>query len=422
MESSGRWLILFLGLRLAKHLAERGLSWLNRRSYLDPRRQAEAQALLHIGPGDFAKTLAYAEDRHRFAAWSTWIELALGLAFLASGGLGWAERLATGLLPSGSGEVAIGLVFFALLGLLSLLAGLPLAWYRTFVIEAKHGFNRQTPKSFVIDRLKGLMLGALFGAPILGLLIWIMGTLGDWWWVYAWGALSAFSLVTAWLFPTILAPLFNKFTPLTSGTLKAQVDDLAERVGFHSSGLFVMDASKRSSHGNAYFTGVFGKKRIVLFDTLLKDLKESEVVAVLAHELGHFKLHHVRWGVLRGVLQTGATFYLLSLCLGLEPVYRSFGLGGISAYGALAVFGLWLGVLDFLLAPLEAYLSRRHEFAADRFASQHLGGSSLLEAALLKLREQNHAMPISHPWFSAVYHSHPPLEERLRAMRQAATT
>jgi STE24 endopeptidase len=231
--------------------------------------------------------------------------------------------------------------------------------------------------------------------------------------------MSAFSILTAWLYPTLLAPLFNKFSPVQDQDLLKRIEALASKVGFRTAGISVMDASKRSSHGNAYFTGVFGKKSIVLFDTLVSAMAAPEVVAVLAHELGHFKLHHVRWGLVRGILMTGVVFFILSRCLPMGEFYRAFGLNGVSNYAALIVFSLWFGLLDFVLQPLSNTISRRNEFAADRFAKEHTGGASELGSALLKLRETSSGMPISHPAFSAVYHSHPPLLERLVALGYA---
>ena len=198
-------------------------------------------------------------------------------------------------------------------------------------------------------------------------MLWLMERMGPSWWLWAWGVTTAFSLFAAWIYPTVLAPLFNKFTPLPDGELKDAILDLARRTGFRAGGISVMDASRRTAHGNAYFTGVFGQKRIVLFDTLLEAMGPREVVAVLAHELGHFKLHHVRWGMARGIATSGLVFYALSLCLPLEAFYSAFSLEK-TAYGALAVFGLWFGLVSFLLQPLENALSRRHEFAADAFA------------------------------------------------------
>jgi len=407
-------LSLYLVLRAAQFIAERWLARLNRNYWSDPKRAEDARVTLGIPADDMVKTKAYSEDKYRFSVWSSWVGIFLTLTFIGVGGLGWLERLAQSV--AGEQPILIGLVFFAALAVLGMLAGLPIEYYRTFVIEARHGFNRQTPKGFWLDRVKGLAIGVLLGGPLIALILWIMQAAGAYWWVYAWIAMSSFTILTAWLYPTFLAPLFNKFTPLGDGELKKRIDDLSARIGFGTDGIFLMDASKRSSHGNAYFTGVFGKKRIVLFDTLVNSMGAAEVVAVLAHELGHFKLHHVRWSLIRGIATTGLTFYFLSLCLPLTSFYHAFGLAGVSTYGALIVFGLWFGLADFFLGPFENFISRRHEFQADAFAVKNVGGHDDLGRALLKLREANHAMPLSHPVFSSVYHSHPPILERLAAM------
>ncbi|MEZ4744240.1 MAG: M48 family metallopeptidase [Bdellovibrionota bacterium] len=245
-----------------------------------------------------------------------------------------------------------------------------------------------------------------------------MEATGDSWWLWAWGVMSGFSLFAAWIYPTLLAPLFNKFSPVEDGELKDGIFNFSKKIGFKTAGIYIMDASTRSTHGNAYFTGLFGAKRIVLFDTLIKSLSSQEIIAVLAHELGHFKLNHVRWGLIRGILMTGIMFYLMSLCLPLEEFYKAFHLEGVSFYGALLVFTMWFGLLDFIIQPIGSYLSRKNEFAADAFAKKNLGKEDSLIGALVKLRQSNHSMPISHPLYSAFYHSHPPLMERFAALRK----
>jgi STE24 endopeptidase len=409
-------LLLFLLLRLAQQVIETALARLNRRHALDPGRLAEAGRALGIGESEMVKAVAYSGDRHRFGLVCGWTEVVVGLAFLAAGGLGLVEggalRVAQAL---GLGSIAAGFAFFAILGILTALFELPFDLYATFRIEEKHGFNRQTLGGFFLDRLKGTAIAVALGSPMLAALLWLMELMGPSWWLWAWGVTTAFSLFTAWIYPTVLAPLFNKFTPLPDGELKSAILDFARRTGFRAGGISVMDASRRTAHGNAYFTGVFGQKRIVLFDTLLEAVGPREVVAVLAHELGHFKLHHVRWGMARGIATSGLVFYALSLCLPLEAFYAAFSVGR-SAYGALAVFGLWFGLVSFLLHPLENALSRRHEFAADAFALRNGATATELGDALRKLSEKSRHLPVTHPLYSRVYHSHPPLLERLRAM------
>jgi STE24 endopeptidase len=407
---------LFLFLRLAQQVVETALARLNRRHAIDPTRLAEAGRALGIGGDEMAKAVAYSGDRHRFGLAYGWVEVVVALAFLAAGGLGVVEagaRVVAGAL--GLGTIATGLAFFAILGTLSALFELPFDLYATFRIEEKHGFNRQTLGGFFLDRLKGAGIAIALGGPVLAAILWLMERMGPSWWLWAWGVTTAFSLFAAWIYPTVLAPLFNKFTPLPDGELRDAILDLARRTGFRAGGISVMDASRRTAHGNAYFTGLFGQKRIVLFDTLLEAMGPREVVAVLAHELGHFKLHHVRWGMARGIATSGLVFYALSLCLPLEAFYSAFALGK-TAYGALAVFGLWFGLVSFLLQPLENALSRRHEFAADAFALRSGATAGELGAALRKLSEKSRHLPVTHPLYSRVYHSHPPLVERLQTM------
>lgn len=409
-------LVLFLLLRLLQQIVETALARLNRRHALDPARLAEAGRALGIDEDELAKAVAYSGDRHRFGLVYGWAEVVVGLAFLGLGGLGLVEHGARRVADAtGLGSIAAGLAFFAILGTLTALFELPFDLYATFRIEEKHGFNRQTLGGFFLDRVKSAAIAIALGGPMLAAVLWLMGRMGPSWWLWVWGVTTAFSLFAAWIYPTVLAPLFNKFTPLPESELKAAILDLARRTGFRAGGISVMDASRRTAHGNAYFTGLFGQKRIVLFDTLLEVMGPREVVAVLAHELGHFKLHHVRWAMARGIATSGLAFFVLSLCLPLEPFYAAFSVER-TAYGALAVFGLWFGLVSFLLQPLGHALSRRHEFAADAFALRNGASATELGDALLKLREKSRLLPVTHPLYSRVYHSHPPLLERLRAM------
>jgi STE24 endopeptidase len=415
-------LLLFVGLRLGQQAVEAALSALNRGYATAPARLAEAGRALGIEGVELEKAVAYSGDRYRFGRVYGWTEVAVGLAFISSGGLGLVEqgaRAVAGL--AGLGPIAAGLAFFGIVGVLTSLFELPFDLYDTFVIEERHGFNRQTPRGFALDRLKGMGLAIALGGPVLAAILWIMERMGPTWWLWAWAVTTGFSVFTAWIYPTVLAPLFNKFTPLPDGELKEAILDLARRIGFRAGGLFVMDASRRTAHGNAYFTGLFRQKRIVLFDTLLEAMGSRQVVAVLAHELGHFKLHHVRWAIVRSVATSGLVFYALSLCLPLERFYAAFFLER-TAYGALAVFGLWFGLVSFLLQPLGNALSRRHEFAADAFALRSGATAAELGEALRRLREKSRLLPLSHPLYSRVYHSHPPLLERLRVMGALETS
>jgi STE24 endopeptidase len=409
-------LALFLILRLAQQAVETLLARLNRRYVRQPGRLEEAGRVLGMGEQEIRQALAYSGDRHRFSLVYGWSEVTLGLAFLAAGGLGVVEQAARWLAGAlGGGPIVAGLVFFASLGVLGAAFELPFDLYATFRIEQKHGFNRQTLRGFLLDRLKGAAVFALLGGPVLAAVLWVMERMGASWWLWAWGVTTAFSLFAAFVYPSVIAPLFNRFTPLPAGELRESILDLARRTGFRAGGIFVMDASRRTAHGNAYFTGLLGQKRIVLFDTLIEAMATRQTVAVLAHELGHFKLHHVRWAIARSVATSGVLFYVLSLCLPLRPFYSAFALGKTS-YGALVVFGVWFGLVGFLAHPVANALSRRHEFAADAFALRSGATASELGSALLRLRERSRLLPLAHPLYSRVYYSHPPLVERLRAL------
>lgn len=396
---------------------ETTLSIMNRRYCENSFHQKEASEILGVSPADLEKASSYSKDKQRFGLFTSWISLLVFFIFWYVGGFGildeWSRSVSNELSP---GKVVHALVFFAGFSILSSLLSIPLSLYSTFVIEEKHGFNRQTWRGFLSDLVKGALLGSILGGLLISGLVWVMDRLGETWWIWAWALIASFSIFLAWVFPTFLAPLFNKFHPLPEGELKEKIQELATRINFPAGDVSVMDASKRSSHGNAYFTGVFGKKKIVLFDTLVEAMSPKQVTAVLAHELGHFKLHHVRWGLLRGIAMMGVSLFLLSKALPLLPFYEALGFTQISHHGALVVFTLWFGLIQFYFQPLSAWMSRKNEFAADGFAKTHESADELVQA-LLKLRETSHAMPLSHPLYSAFYHSHPPLLERIRALR-----
>jgi STE24 endopeptidase len=311
----------------------------------------------------------------------------------------------------------------ALLGAFALIGGaidLPFAAWRTFRIEQRHGFNRTTPRLFIIDLAKGLVVAAVIGLPIAALILWLMGASGKWWWLWTWGAWVAFNLLLLVVWPTLIAPLFNKFEPLADESLRQRVQALMTRCGFAVKGLFVMDGSRRSAHANAYFTGLGTAKRVVFFDTLLARLTAGEVEAVLAHELGHFRHRHIikRMALmfaaslagfaLLGWLSREAWFYT---GLGVQP-----NLGAPNDALALLLFLLVVPVFGFFLAPLAALWSRRHEFEADAYACEQADGRDLA-AALLKLHEDNASTLTPDPLYARFYYSHPPATQRLAALQ-----
>jgi STE24 endopeptidase len=312
--------------------------------------------------------------------------------------------------------VALGLVVVVSVYLLGAIVGWPLSLYRLFGVETRFGFNRMTWKLYVVDLLKGLLLAALLGLPLLAAVLWLMDNSGQWWWLYAWLVWASFSLVLTWAYPALIAPLFNRFQPVADPELAQRIESLLQRCGFTSRGVFVMDGSRRSAHGNAYFTGVGRHKRIVLFDTLVERLAPPEIEAVLAHELGHFRLHHIRRRLLV-TLGIGLAGLALLAWLAQQPsFYQALGAGQRSAHVALLLFFLLVPVFSFWLAPLAAAWSRRHEFEADRFAREHAAAAALA-AALVKLYKDNATTLTPDFLYSAFFDSHPPAPVRIARLR-----
>ena len=296
------------------------------------------------------------------------------------------------------------------------LIDLPLSIYRTFVIEARYGFNRMTLSLFLMDLAKQAVLAAALGIPLLLLVLWLMQKMGSLWWLYVWLAWMAFNLLVLLLFPTLVAPLFNRFTKLDDPSLAGRIEALLKRCGFRASGLYVMDGSKRSSHGNAYFTGFGAAKRIVFFDTLLSRLAPPEVEAVLAHELGHYRLHHV-WKRIALLFAASLGFlWLLGQLIGETWFYTGLGVSHPSTAAALLLFMLVVPVFTFFLQPVSSLYARRHEFEADAYAATHSSASDLVKA-LVKLYQDNAATLTPDPLHSAFYDSHPPAAIRIARLR-----
>ncbi len=383
-------------------------------------------------PAAFASTVTL--EAHRRGADYTLAKGRFGLLATAFGTLvllGWTllgglDTLNQALLDTVQprfGDMAYQLALLAVFALIGSALDLPFEVYSTFRIEQRFGFNRMTPKLFVADLLKNAAVGALIGLPLAALILWIMGAAGTLWWLWAWGAWMAFNLVLLVLYPTVIAPLFNKFEPLADASLKERVHALMQRCGFAAKGLFVMDGSRRSAHANAYFTGLGAAKRVVFFDTLLQRLSPGEVEAVLAHELGHFSHRHVQ-------KRMAGIFGFSLLALGLlgwlsmqVPFYEGLGVApNMEAPNdalALLLFMLALPPFAFFVSPLMAHFSRRHEFEADAYACAQASGQDLANA-LLKLHEDNAATLTPDPLYVRFYYSHPPASERLAALAQAA--
>jgi STE24 endopeptidase len=385
----------------------------------------------HIGahraavPADFAATIALADhqkaadytiDRVKSVLFAIVSEGIVLLAFTLGGGLAalhsfWAPRL---------DGLTYGLVMiFSVMGISGLI-DLPLSLYRQFVIEARHGFNRMTLGLFFSDLVKQTLLGVAVGAPVILAVLWLMGAMGNLWWLYVWLFWSAFNLLVMFVYPTWIAPLFNKFSPLEDGEMKRCIEALLTRCGFRSSGLFVMDGSKRSSHGNAYFTGFGNNKRIVFFDTLLNRLAPPEIEAVLAHELGHFRRHHVIKHIALMFAGSLVLLWLLGQLIDAPWFYAGLGVPTQNTSLALILFFLVIPVFTFPFTPLTSYLSRRNEFEADAYAAEHASATDLIRA-LVKLYQDNASTLTPDPLHSLFHDSHPPAAQRIARLQQLET-
>jgi STE24 endopeptidase len=361
------------------------------------------------------KAADYTCARTRFAMIDLLVGVAILLALTFGGGLQWLHEVSAVWLGDG---IPRGLLLIALVGLLLTLLDLPSDLYRNFVIEQRFGFNKLTPGLFFADLLKSLLVGALLILPLVAVILWLIRELGDHWWVYAWAVTVLYGWFAQLIAPTVIAPLFNKFSPLQDPELKTRVERLLERCGFKVKGLMVMDGSRRSAHGNAYFTGFGASKRIVFFDTLLARLHPAEVEAVLAHELGHFKLRHIVKRLLLSSTLSFGFFWVLHFLMEQSWFYGGLGVAAPSAAMALVLFMLALPPFTFLLQPLGALYSRKHEFEADQYAAQNASAGDLV-SALIKLYRDNASTLTPDPLHSAFHDSHPPAAARIARLQKA---
>lgn len=402
--------LIILFAMLADFLLEAVADWLNLRA-LDPRLPAGFADF--YDPAEYARSQEYTRARTRFGQITATFDLAVLLLFWWAGGFAWLDQLVRSL---AAGPVGRGLIFFALLLLAKALLSLPFKIYSTFVIEERFGFNRTTPATFVADLAKGLLLAVLLGGPLLAAVLYLFAKAGALAWLWCWGAVSLFTLFIQFIAPTWIMPLFNKFTPLPEGELREAIFAFAAKVNFPLQNVFVMDGSKRSAKSNAFFTGFGRHRRIALFDTLIEKQTVPELVGVLAHEIGHYKKKHILKSMLLGFGHAGVMFYLLSFFLNRPELYAAFGLTEPSLYAGLVFFGLLFTPLEMVLAPCLHYLSRTHEYQADRFAAEQTGNPAGLAEALKKLSVSNLANLTPHPFYVALHYSHPPLVARLRAL------
>lgn len=387
--------------------------WLGRRhiAYIQSHRNIVPPAFANnISLDAHQKAADYSSAKTRLVIIESLVQAVLLFAFTLGGGLQWIDEAWRGILPDA--EIFRGALVILSAFVISSLVEIPLDYYKAFVVDERFGFNKMTRRMFFTDLIKHAVVGLALGAPLLFAALWLMQGAGNWWWLYLWVLWSGFNLLMLAVYPTVIAPLFNKFSPLTDEALKTRIETLLTRCGFKSQGLYVMDGSRRSSHGNAYFTGFGAAKRVVFFDTLLDRLDADEIEAVLAHELGHFKHKHV---IKRIALMFIVSFFGLALLGWLvnQPwFYADLGVATASNYMALLLFILVSPVFTFLFRPLLAGYSRKNEFEADEYAATHSDAKHLVEA-LVKLYRDNASTLTPDPLHSAFYDSHPPASIRI---------
>jgi STE24 endopeptidase len=407
---------LFVLLLIAATLTR---SWLNQRqvaAVLRHRAEVPEAFRAQIDLAAHQKAADYTVASAQIGRWDNLLDAAVVLLLTLGGGLSAIDqRWQTVHLPAVWHGTVVVLSTFLLVSAI----GLPLSLWRTFGVEARFGFNRTSFGLFVADLLKGLVVGLVLGGPLVFVILFLMQRAGSLWWLYAWLVWVAFTVLVTWAYPTLIAPLFNKFTPLSDEALKQRTEALLQRCGFSSRGVFVMDGSRRSVHGNAYFTGVGRSKRIVFFDTLLERLQIPEVEAVLAHELGHFRLHHVRSRLLLSLAFGLAGLAVLGVLAQWPDFYRALGVTTPSSHAALLLFVFVLPAFTYFTTPLAAWWSRKHEFEADEFAARFADARQLAEA-LVKLYRDNATTLTPDSLHSAFYDSHPPALVRISRLQQLA--
>jgi len=400
---------LIIGIVIFEYLVSRILDYLNS-SWRSKALPVELQDIYK--EEEYQKSQQYGRTKSRFSLFSGTFQLILILLMFVFGGFSMFKDIAHNFTEN---NILAALLFFGMLFFISDILSLPFAYYSIFVIEEKFGFNKTTLKTFFLDKVKGWFLAILLGGLILGLITWFYYQTTSLFWLYTWGLVSLFSIFMAMFYSNLIVPLFNKQKPLEDGELKDAVIEFSKKAGFKLDNIYVIDGSKRSTKANAYFSGLGSKKRIVLFDTLIKDLTSEQIVAVLAHEIGHFKLKHTLSSMIISIVQTGIIFYILSLFVGNQELTKALGSVEPTFELGLIAFGILFSPISSILGLFMNMFSRRNEYQADQFASKYGLGVALI-GALKKLSVNSLTNLTPHPAYAFVYYSHPTLYERIRAI------
>lgn len=411
--------VCIIAIIIVDYAVERWLDYINAKH----RKTALPEDLQGIyNDEEYEKQQRYEQAKSKVSLWASSVSTALMLALLLGGAFAWLDGViysTFGCAEQPLHHIWAALLFFGIFGFFSDIVGKPFEIYNTFVIEQKFGFNKMTPKLFVIDTLKSWLLTAILGGAILAALLALMSYFGEWFWLYAWVFISIIMICMTMFYSSLIVPLFNKQTPLEDGELKQAIVEFANKVGFKLDNIYVIDGSKRSTKANAYFSGLGAKKRIVLYDTLIQEMTVEEIVAVLAHEIGHYKKKHSRTMIIASLAQMGVMLFILGLCVQLPLFTEALGVPYEEGkyHIALLVFTMLYSPLSFAISLLFNYVSRKNEFEADAYAAQNYSATKLADA-LRKLSKRNLSNLTPHPWYVFCYYSHPDLLQRLQALKK----
>ena len=408
------YLLIILSALIGEFLLRTLVRVLNLKA-LDPGLPNEFQG--YYDEEKYARSQEYTRVNTRFAFFTTSFDLIVILVFILFGGFNFVDQIIRGF---GLSTLPSGLAFFGILFFASDLISTPFSLYQNFVIEENFGFNKMTLKTFILDKLKGYLLTLALGGVFLTAILFFFEKTGEYGWLYAWGIIGLFMILIQPLFTLVIAPMFNKFTPLEKGELRTAIENYAQKVGFPLSRIDVMDGSKRSAKSNAYFSGFGKQKRIALFDTLLEKHSNDEMVAILAHEVGHYKKHHIKVGILISILHTGLLFWLLSIFIDNSGLFEAFQMKEISVYGGLTFFMILYSPVELVLSVIMNAVSRRNEFQADAYSARTTEKSEHLISGLKNLSVSNLGNLTPHSLSVLLDHSHPPVLERITALKKIA--
>ncbi|WP_430967749.1 M48 family metallopeptidase [Spongiimicrobium sp. 2-473A-2-J] len=409
MESNNLFYII-IAILVLQFLIETLLDYLNSQKFRDPVPEELNDV---FDQNEYVKSQNYKRINHRFGILTSTFSLILTLSFLIFGGFEWIDGMARAVTDN---AILVALLFFGIIMIGSDVAGTPFSYYHTFVIEEKFGFNKTSKKLFFLDKLKGWAMTAVLGGGILALIIWFFQWAGTDFWIYAWGVIALFSVFMNLFYSKLIVPLFNKQTPLEEGSLKSKIEGYAKKVGFELKNIFIIDGSKRSTKANAYFSGFGKEKRVTLYDTLIHDLEEEEIVAVLAHEVGHYKRKHIVFNLTASVVLTGITLFILSIFINNPQVSLAIGVSTPSFHAALIGFGILYSPISEVTGLVMNYLSRKFEYEADDYAKNTFAAMPLI-SSLKKLSKNSLSNLTPHPAYVFMHYSHPPLIARIRNLK-----